>query len=282
MSSPRRSKRKCQSDYASPDGRPRIEVNDTLKELKSIGPIRAPPNHSTSSKLLELCFQRMTPHIWYRLIPVDLFNYDDFAFSVGQPWDLLRPLLIHLGYLLEISGELKINVDKFANLQHVTFGKNKFHMSNTHFKGETKNYFVCIGKPHFSGPTKQIKAISNGAFASASIRYMNASDTSLGIKLQEHIDVVLNDIFRNINSRDKDRINTLATTKLPSAPSEAPIQPPPPSSTKISEDIDKALALDLRVFPQPNRHDGNKTIPIKQTSVSNQCTKLIVLITAEK
>ena len=123
MSSPRRSKRKCQSDYASPDGRPRIEVNDTLKELKSIGPIRALPNHSTSSKLLELCFQRMNPHIWYRLIPVDLFNCDDFAFSVGQPWDLLRSLLIHLGYLLEVGGEFKINVDKFANLQHVNFGK---------------------------------------------------------------------------------------------------------------------------------------------------------------
>ena len=91
MSSPRRSKRKCQSDYASPDGRPRIEVNDTLKELKSIGPIRALQKNSTSSKLLELCFKRMTPHNWYRLLPIDLGRYDDFAFSVGQSWELIQP-----------------------------------------------------------------------------------------------------------------------------------------------------------------------------------------------
>ena len=94
---PRHSKRKSKSDYASLDGRPRIDVNDTLKDLKSIGPIRTLPNASTSFKLLELCFHRMTTHIWYRLSPIDLIKCDEFAFSVGQSWDLLRPLIIHLG-----------------------------------------------------------------------------------------------------------------------------------------------------------------------------------------
>ena len=41
-----------------------------------------------------------------------------------------------------------------------------------------------------------------------------------------------------------------------------------------------ALALDLRILPRPNRHEGTKSIPLKQTSISNQRTKLIVLITA--
>ena len=115
MSPPRRSKRKCQSDYASQDGRPRIELNDTLQDLKSIGPIRALQNNSTSSKLLELCFRRMTSHNWYRLLPNDLGRYDDFAFSVGQSWELIQPLLVQLGYLLESGGELITNADKFAN-----------------------------------------------------------------------------------------------------------------------------------------------------------------------
>jgi len=213
MSSPCRSKRKCKSNYASPDGRPRIEVKNTLQELKSIGPIHTLPNVSVSQKLLELIFDRMNPHIWYRVLPLDSMKCDDFAFSVGQSWDLIQPLLLHLGYLLEVGDEIKLNVDKLSNLQHANLGKNKLHLSNTHLKGETKNHFVCIGKPHFSGPTKQLKAISTGAFASTSIRYLNASDTILRIKLQEHIDVVLNDQFRRIIQRDPDRINTLETTQ---------------------------------------------------------------------
>ena len=111
---------------------------------------------------------------------------------------------------------------------------------------------------------------------------MNASDTLLGVRLQEHIDAVSNDTFRKNISTDKDRINTLATTKILSVPSEAPIQTSPPSSTKISDCIDEALSLDLRLYPRPNRHDVNKVIPIKTTTISSQCTKLIILITAEK
>ena len=153
-------------------------------------------------------------------------------------------------------------------------------MSNTHLKGASKHYFICIGKPHFSGPTKQLKAISCGAFASTSIRYLNASDTILRMKLQEHIDVVANDNFRRLSNRDPDRINTLGNTQNLLASAEATIQPQPPLSTKISDSIDRALALDLRIFPRPDRNDDTKTITLKQTNISNQCTKLIVLVTA--
>lgn len=65
MSSLRRSKRKSKGEYASPDGRPRIETDNTLKGLKAIAPIRGLQNASVSNKLLELCFQRMTPGIDY-------------------------------------------------------------------------------------------------------------------------------------------------------------------------------------------------------------------------
>ena len=132
------------SDYASPDGRPRIEAKNTLQDLKSIGTIHTLPNVSVYQKLLELCFNRMNPHIWYRLLPLDIMKCDDFAFSVGQSWDLIQPLLIHLGYLFEVGEELKLNVDRFANLQHVNLGNDKFHMSNTHLKGDTKNYFFVL------------------------------------------------------------------------------------------------------------------------------------------
>jgi len=224
MSSPRRSKRKCISNYASPDVPPRIKIKNTLQDLKSIGHIRALPNVSLSQKLLELIFDRMNPHIWFRILPLDSNKCDDFAFSVGQSWDLIQPLLLHLGYILEIGEQTKLNVDKFRNLEHANMGKHKFHLSFTHLKGESKHYFICIGKPHFSGPTKQLKAISGGAFASTRIRYLNASDTILRIKLQEHIDVVANDNFRRLSNRDPDRINTLGNTQNLLASAEATIQ----------------------------------------------------------
>ena len=87
MSSPRRSKRKCKSDYASPSGRARIEANDTLKVLKAIGPSSILTNASDSSNLLQLCFGRMNPHIWYRILPLDAMKCDDVAFGTGQSWD---------------------------------------------------------------------------------------------------------------------------------------------------------------------------------------------------
>ena len=109
-------------------------------------------------------------------------------------------------------------------MQPVNFGKNQFHISNTHFKGETKTYYVCIGKTYYSGQAKQQKAIINGAFAFNSIRYINASDTSLRTKLQEHIDAVQNDNLRDIYSRDPDRISNLDTKQNSPSSSKAPIQ----------------------------------------------------------
>ena len=270
MSSPRRSKRKCKSDYASPSGRARIEANDTLKVLKAIGPSSILTNASDSSNLLQLCFGRMNPHIWYRILPLDAMKCDDVAFGTGQSWDLLRPLLLNLEYLYEYGGGFRVNINKFANLQHVEFGKNRFHLSNTQLNGESKNYFVCIGKPHFSGPTQQLKAIANGAFASTCIRYINASDTILRSKLQNHIDIIINDKYRTIIRRDNDRITTLETTQIVSVPSEASIPPQAPLSTKLSDAIDGALALDLRIYPRPNRNDPTKSISLNKTRIRAQ------------
>ena len=64
--------------------------------------------------------------------------------------------------------------------------------------------FFNTGKPHFGGPGNQITVTNNGACASASIRYINASDTCLRTKLQEHIDVLQNEKFKNINYAAQD------------------------------------------------------------------------------
>lgn len=72
MSTIRRSKRKCKSDYALADARPRIEIYDNRKVLKAVGSIHSLTNGSDSSDLLDECFRRMNPHIWHQLLPIDL------------------------------------------------------------------------------------------------------------------------------------------------------------------------------------------------------------------
>ena len=211
----------------------------------------------------------MTRHNWYRLLPVELGRCYDFAFAVGLSWELIKYLLLELGYLFEKGGDKCVNAEKFINLQHVQFGKHKFHISNTHFKGEKKTHYVCMGKPHFSGPVKQEKVTINGAFSFSSIIYINASDTPLRTKLQEYFDVVVKENIRDIYCRDQDQISNLDITKNSSSSSDAPIQPRPPIMTNISDIIDNAIPLNLRIFPRPNRNDPTKIIHLNKTSVAN-------------
>lgn len=114
-------------------------------------------------------------------------------------------------------------------------------------------------------------ATNNGAFVSASIRYINAYDKCVYAQNYKSIDVVLNQEITIINLAVQDRIITLTTVPIYSAPSEVSIQPQPPLSAKFADNIDNALALDICVFTQPNRHDVNKSV------ISNLPSKLLLL-----
>lgn len=116
-------KQLCVSGCASADQ----NINN-LQDLKSIGHIRALPNVSLLQKLLALIFDRLNLNIWYRILPLDNNKCDDFAFSVEQSWDLIQLLLLHLGYILEIGEQTKLNVDKLRNLEHANMEKHKFHL----------------------------------------------------------------------------------------------------------------------------------------------------------
>ena len=156
MSTIKRSKRKCKSIYASSAVPTGNQGNNVSKVLKPSQHSRICLKDISSDVLLELCFQRMNAHTWYRILPFDHQNCDDIAFAIGQSWDLICPLLVDMGYLYEVNNEIRINLLKFENLLHLDIGNKKINMSYHHQKNESRQYFLCVGDPLLSGPTKQI------------------------------------------------------------------------------------------------------------------------------
>ena len=55
----------------------------------------------------------------------------------------------------------------------------------------------------------------------------------------------------------------------------------PPLSTKIEDEINAALSLDLLHIPRPSRFNPSFKIPIKRKQSTSQSTKLIVLLVAK-
>ena len=53
---------------------------------------------------------RMVCHNWYRIIPIDGSICNDIAFAMGQDWNLILPLLVDLGFIVEGSKHLEIKV----------------------------------------------------------------------------------------------------------------------------------------------------------------------------
>ena len=150
----RRSKRKSKSDYASQPAPARIESNKIPKILKASRRGLRVCTVSNSEELWHHCIGRMVPHNWYRIIPKNNDSYDDISFSMGQSWDLILPILIDLGYINRTSNSLNIIYTRFLNLRHELNKILDIHISDNHPKGKKRQYYMCLNKQNFSGPTK--------------------------------------------------------------------------------------------------------------------------------
>ena len=69
-----------------------------------------PPSESHSSSsgidgelktILRQWFNRMLPHVWYKILPSSEDDVNNIAFAMGQPWDILSQVLIHLKLLVK-------------------------------------------------------------------------------------------------------------------------------------------------------------------------------------
>ena len=103
-----------------------------------------------------LCF-KMIPNIRYRILPCKATEFDNISYAIGQRWDLISPILLALGFLLEKERKLKSNLLKFQNLDSFDCGDLKTNMSDMHPKGDTRQYFLCRFKPLFASPEKKFQ-----------------------------------------------------------------------------------------------------------------------------
>ena len=158
MNGTRKSKRKCEtnSQYATVPTRNKVVKTQISTEPRRNSSIST--NEFNSDKLLELCIRRIPSNTWYRILPNSSFECEDLSFAIRQSWDTISPLLTKLGYIKNYGKECRINQIKFENLQHVIPGIDQCHTSFHHPKGGCRQLFICVGKPQYSGPTKQINA----------------------------------------------------------------------------------------------------------------------------
>ena len=176
MTPTRRSKRKSESSYSSLVVRSQHKNNKIPKGLK----VRANNERSTveynSVTLLNQCINAMIPHNWYIILPLHDNECDDIAFSSGQSWQLLCPLLVDLGYEEEVASELNVVMSKLTSLTHTFTSVHKLHISYTRLAGEKIQHYMCLCKPVFTGPMKQIKAVTEYKFGIAHLRYILKAD----------------------------------------------------------------------------------------------------------
>ena len=125
----------------------RTERVKTLEVLKPRGRECLSPIVLSSTELLSCCIHSMIKHNWYRVVPINHWKCDDIAFSIGQSWDLLRLLMIELGY---IKFMMRVDCVRVKQLRLLcdNFNGDTLILSDTHLKGE-KNTISCVLGSHY-------------------------------------------------------------------------------------------------------------------------------------
>lgn len=133
----------------------------------------------------------VTTNNWYQIISSNTDECDDISSLMGQSRDVILPTLINLGYITRFSNTLVMNNIKLENLRNKISGIFNLHISDSHPKGENRQYFMCLGKPQYSGPTKQMEANKKGKLTHCNLHYLVRDDTIFKTNLQAHVDIIL-------------------------------------------------------------------------------------------
>lgn len=121
--------------------------------------------------------------VWYPTIVIDKYECDDISLFTGKYWELVRPSLDDLEYIDEVVGVINVRIKDLSVLPLLLKRKQKLRISETRLKGETKHYFMCLGTPIHSAPTKQITAEKR---AFIYLQYLAREDKQLRYNLEEH------------------------------------------------------------------------------------------------
>ena len=175
---------------------------------------------------------------------------------MGQSWDLIRPLLVSLGYIDVRDGVLHVRAKNLLLMSDIYNGSEKLHISDTHLKGENKQYFMCLGKPIFDVPRRQIEAIKKGKFVFGHIRSLKTIDYKLRMKLQEYAEkneIVIRNEMTTLIEVNPDISGITTIDNVPNkSPTTLAILPSTSRLTEKNEHyISAVLLLDLRLYPRP-------------------------------
>ena len=100
-----------------------------------------------STKLLRSVFMRISPHIWWKILPNDEQSVDTFTFSSGQRWEYCLPLLMEQGLVRKKDGKIEVITNEWD-----TFGMHAeadMTLHHTFYRPRTgkKVWYVCRGVP---------------------------------------------------------------------------------------------------------------------------------------
>lgn len=114
-------------------------------------------------RLAHLVLAQSTPHLWFRILPVDGKD-DDICVGTGVEWQYLLPLLTKCGLLRSLVTSVVKNVhcdrsqwDEMAKsfVSHI-----KMEITCIRTWHSRRSYFYCIGKPLYKSPIVQEQALA--------------------------------------------------------------------------------------------------------------------------
>ena len=138
----RRSKRKIGSKYASPTlcDEPQSKRDVTKIVLNQQSKISTIGN--LIERLFEVCFLRMVPHVWMRLVPTSSNDVENFAYCIGQKWEIIRAMLLKLGYLYKYGESIRINMTKLHELEGKNIHGSIFRVGTSQNYGSSKVHYI--------------------------------------------------------------------------------------------------------------------------------------------
>lgn len=193
--------------------------------------------------LFRLCLLRMLPHVWVKIIPSSLSDDENFAFSIGQKWDVLQPLMLELNFLYKYKDTVRLRLDKIKDLEKQCVDGLDIHIGSSHPKGEKLTYYICRDTPIFKCPLLQIK----NKFEFADLQFKNSSDTQLQESINNYF-VNKKEVEQSIPIIHRERVITSVKSPSINESTEIVTPPPAPPPNYIQQQINAALSLDLHLF----------------------------------
>lgn len=157
-------------------------------------------------------------YYWYMILPKNSNECNTIRFSMGQSCGLVYPILVDLDYIAQVSNMIVLNYIKFENIRHIHIGNLKLNISDTHPKGEIKQY-LCIMVNHFIVvPLNTLKHTKTVKLHKFNLRCFVKDDCILNSNLQDHVDIIMKNLERIITLYDITKHSTATKDVIPPPP----------------------------------------------------------------